>query len=216
MRERTIIPSIIAKNQEELEFILEKVNNHVPTLQLDVMDGKFVPTQSLDFDFDLPLEKYEWEAHLMIKDPLSWINYHGDKMDTIIVHFEPLLDPPKIIELVKSKQKKVAFGLIPDTSIHEIKPYLDELDQVLIMTVRPGYYGSSFLTETLKKIKNLRQLKPQMDIEVDGGIKPDTIELVSRAGANLYVCGSYLIHSPNFEERLTLLKSKINLERINK
>ena len=104
----------------------------------------------------------------------------------------------------------MAFALNPETHINSIKDYLDDIDQVLIMTVNPGFYGSPFLPETMEKISELRELKPELDIEVDGGIKPDTIEDTDNAGANMFVSGSYLIRSDDIRKRIDILEQKIN------
>jgi len=187
-----IIPAIIAESQEEVDQRINKVKDHLSILQLDVMDGKFVPTHSLDFDFKLPETNCKYEAHLMIDNPEEWIEKNHKIADIILVHIESCAEPEKIIELVKSKERKIGFVLNPETPIEKIKPYLDQIDQVLIMTVDPGFYGSKFLPGTLNKVKELRELKPNLEIEVDGGINADTIKQAYQAGANLFVSGSYL------------------------
>lgn len=209
MKKITIIPSVIAKDQKELNQLLQKIGAQASLLQLDVMDGQFVPNHSLDFRFELPYKKYEWEAHLMIKDPSGWIQTQGNNMDTLIVHFETLNNPQEMIDSIKRMGKRAGLALNPETEVDKIKPYLNQLDQVLIMTVHPGYYGSPFLPETTEKIKELRREVPQIDIEVDGGIKPETIGMVYRAGANLFVSGSYLVHSDNFKERIQVLMDRL-------
>jgi len=201
---KIIVPAVIAKNQAELDAIFHKISNHAKLVQLDVMDGKFVPNHSLNFDFKL-VGKYEYEAHLMVEDPDSWIETHGKKVDAIIAHFEAITAPGKTIRAIKDRGKKAFLALNPETGIEQVMDYLDDLDQILIMTVHPGFYGSPFLPEVMGKIAQLRRLKPEMDIEVDGGIKPETIELVNEAGANMFVSGSYLVRSDNMKERIDLL-----------
>jgi len=206
---KTIIPAIIAKTQKELDDIFFKIKDSAHLLQLDIMDGKFVPNTSLDFDFRLPEKKYEFEAHLMIENPEKWVDKNWRKVDTIIAHFESIMNPDEIIKYVKNKKRKIAFALNPGTNIDQIKDYIMDIDQVLIMTVHPGFYGSKFLPETLDKIRGLRKLRPELDIEVDGGIKPETIARVNEAGANMFVSGSYLIRSDNIQERINILQKKI-------
>jgi len=138
---RVIIPAIIAKTQKELDDIFSKIKDSARLLQLDIMDSKFVPNNSLDFDFKLPQKKYQFEAHLMIENPEKWINENWEKVDTIIAHFESVKSPERIIETVKKKEKKIAFALNPETDVGQIKKYLNDIDQVLIMTVHPGFYG---------------------------------------------------------------------------
>lgn len=209
-KEKKIVPAIIAKSQEELSERILKVKNYVDRVQLDVMDGKFVPNLSIDFDFDLPETNCHFEAHLMIENPMEWIEKNYMKVDTILAHFESCSNPDEVIDLVKKKKKQVGFVLNPETSITKIRMYLDVIDQILIMTVNPGFYGSPFLPEMVGKISKLRKIAPDLDIEVDGGITPSTIGLVDKAGANLFVSGSYIVKSQNVKEAINNLKKLLN------
>ena len=205
-----IIPSIIAKSQNELEKRINKVKNHVQGLQLDVMDGKFMRNSSLNFEFKLPKTKCKYEAHLMIKKPKEWIETNSKKVNTIIFHIETCKDNKEIrnlIKLIKSKKRKVGIALNPRTKIERIKPFLNNLDMVLIMTVNPGFYGSKFLPSTLNKVKQLRKLKSKLNIEVDGGITPKTISQASEAGANQFISGSYIQKSKNVKKAIENLKN---------
>jgi len=206
---KIIIPALIAKTQKELDDIFSKIKDSARLLQLDIMDNKFVPNTSLDFDFRLPQGKYHFEAHLMIENPEKWVDENWKKVDTIITHFETVKNTGRIIESVKNKGKKMAFALNPETDVEQIKDYLNKIDQMLIMTVHPGFYGSKFLPETMDKIRILRKSKPELDIEVDGGINPETIEVANEAGANMFVSGSFLIKSENVGERINILENKI-------
>lgn len=208
--ENKIIPAIIATNQEELNTRINKVKNNFSILQLDVMDGKFVPTHSLDFNFNLPATNCKYEAHLMVSNPEEWIEKNHKIADVILVHIESTKEPEKIIELVKNKGKKIGFVLNPETPIEKIKPYLEKIDEILIMTVNPGYYGSPFLPEALEKVKALRILMPNMEIEVDGGIGAKTIKQAYQAGANLFISGSYLQKSENLEVAAKALTDNFN------
>lgn len=200
-----IIPAIIAESQEELDKRINKVKDHFSILQLDIMDGNFVPTHSLDFDFKLPETTCLYEAHMMINNPQEWIEKHFKIVDLFLVHIESCKEPEEIIELVKTKGKKIGFVLNPGTPVEKIKPYLEQIGQVLIMTVNPGYYGSSFLPETLDKVKEIRALSPNLNIEVDGGIDIKTIKQAHEAGANLFVSGSYLQKSEDLDEAIKAL-----------
>ena len=210
---KIVVPAVIAKTQEELDDVLEKIANYADLVQLDIMDGNFVPNRSLDFDFQLSRGKHTYEAHLMVNDPDQWIESFGMKMDTVIAHVESPRTTPKTIRSIKDLGKRAALALNPETEIEQIADYLENLDQVLIMTVNPGFYGSPFLPEVMTKITKIRKAKPEMDIEVDGGIKPETIAMVDQAGANLFVSGSYLVKSENIEERLEILYKTIHRDR---
>ncbi|MBN2065923.1 MAG: ribulose-phosphate 3-epimerase [Candidatus Thermoplasmatota archaeon] len=209
MRSQAIIPAIIAKSQSELDEKIAKVAPYSTLIQLDIMDGKFVPNTSIDFDFTLPAASCEYEAHLMIADPVSWIRHHANKVHTILAHIESVQDPAALIEQVRQKDKQVGFVLNPETSLDAIRTHLDDIDQVLIMTVNPGFYGSPFLPEMVEKIAALRKEAPALDIEVDGGITPDTLKQVYRAGANMFVSGSYIVKAPDVEAAVQHMKSML-------
>ena len=206
---KKIIPAIIAKTQEELDELLSKVINIVEIAQLDIMDEKFVPNTSLFFDFKIPKTSCLFEAHLMILDPEKWIKKNRKKVDTILVHYESCNNHNKIISEVKNKDKKIGFVLNPETPIQRLTDFLDDIDQVLIMTVNPGFYGSPFLPEMLDKIIELRNMKPELNIEVDGGITDKTIDLVDKAGANMFVSGSYIVKSESVSKAIENLKNKL-------
>ena len=207
---KKIIPAIIAKNQHELDERLSKVLPYVDIVQLDIMDNFFVPNTSLFFDFSLPKTDCAFEAHLMVDDPEDWVKKHGKKVDTVLVHFESRYDPESIIEMIRNQGKRFGFVLNPETSVDKLSGFIDDVDQVLIMTVNPGFYGSSFLPEMLEKIRKLRRMKVTLDIEVDGGITDKTIELVDQAGANLFVSGSYIVKADNVSKAIKNLEKKLS------
>ncbi len=206
---KMIIPAIIAKNEEELKTRILKVKDYVELIQLDFMDGRFVPNESINFDFKVPETNCKFEAHLMIENPDLWIEKNHKKVDTVLVHFESLKDPKKTIDLIKKYDKKAGFVLNPETEIDEIKDYIEDLGQILIMTVKPGFYGSKFLPEMEEKIKKLRKIAPDIDIEVDGGISDKTIEIVNKAGANMFVSGSYIVKYDDVKKRVDTLKNLV-------
>jgi ribulose-phosphate 3-epimerase len=201
---KTIVPAIIAESQRELNERIERVRNHVSLVQLDVMDGRFVPSSSLDFEMLLP-DNLNFEAHLMVQEPEEWIERNCNKVNTILVHVESCEEPGRVIQLVKGK-KRIGFVLNPETPLTSVTPYLDRIDQVLVMTVNPGFYGSPFLPEMLSKVSELRRLKPALDIEVDGGVNAKTIRQVNDAGANMFVSGSYIVKAENVEEAVETLR----------
>lgn len=201
-----IVPALITNSQKELDEMIDKVKSCVERVQLDLMDEKFVPTKSLMFDLKLK-PGVGYEAHLMIENSEDWIKKNIKKIDIFLPHFETVKSPNEIIEFVKTNNKKIGFAINPKTPISDIAPYLDLLDMVLIMTVDPGFYGSKFIPGVLPKIRELRTLKPNLDIEVDGSIKPGTIELVKEAGANVFVSGSFILKSDNPGEAIRKLES---------
>ena len=200
-----IIPSIIAKDQKEFNRIYKKIKTF-PVVHLDVMGGHFVNNLSMWFPFKL--QKHRFEAHLMTTKPERFIGRHHDKFNKFIVHIETTKNPDDLIKFVKSKKRRIYLALNPETPISKIKKYLNKIDGVHIMTVHPGQYGAKFLPRTLNKIKQLRKLKPKLNIEVDGGITPETIGKVRKAGANQFVVGSYIQKHRNIKKAIAALKDK--------
>ncbi|MCH7850517.1 MAG: ribulose-phosphate 3-epimerase [Nanoarchaeota archaeon] len=198
---KLVIPSIIAKNQEELDSLISKVKKYFKVMQIDIMDGEFVENKSLDFNFNLPKD-IEYEAHLMVKNPLSWAEKNFSKVDFIIFHIEAVSkeDVKSIIQRIKSMNKKVGIAISPNTSIEEILEYISLIDIVVVMSVYPGKYGAKFLPETMDKVKKLREKSPKLLIEVDGGMNLENIKLAMENGANRFISGSFLQNSSNLEE----------------
>ena len=215
MIKKSIIPAIIAKSQEELDDKISKVIDYVDIVQLDIMDNKFVPNTSLFFDFKLSDSNSKFEAHLMVDDPLEWIEKNYSLVDTILVHYESCKDPLTLISKVKKLDKKIGFVINPETPVESLSNFIDNIDQVLVMTVNPGFYGSPFLPEVLDKISELRKIRPNLDIEVDGGITDSTIGLVDEAGANMFVSGSYIVKANDVEEAINNLKNKLKTVTAN-
>ncbi len=119
-----IIPSIIAQSQKELEEKINLLKTDIRKFQLDIMDGKFVPNHSLDFDFKLPANpNLHFEAHLMVTNPDGWIKKYWQKVETILAPIESCQNPNSIIKFLKNK-KKVGFALNPKTPLDKIKNYL--------------------------------------------------------------------------------------------
>lgn len=200
-----IIPAIIAKDQKQLEEMIAKVDPFVDLIQLDVMDGKFVKNKSNYFNFKLPTKSVKYEAHLMVEDPIGWIEKYGERVDTIIVHYESVDDLEAVIKKIKGMKKKVGVALNPETSIQEIRPYLRQIDQVLVMMVHPGKYGAEYLPEMEEKVRAARSLFTG-DVEVDGGINLDTVGSVKAKGANMICSGSYIMKSGNVKKAIEDLK----------
>lgn len=210
MMKHKIIPTIIAKNQNELNSLLNKYKKYFNYLQLDIMDGKFVKNKSNWFNFKLS-KSYRYEAHLMVEDPEKWIKKNYSKFDAVIANFERVKNPLELIKFVKSKNKKIGFAINPETSIRKLWPYLKYLDRILILMVHPGKYNAKFMPKSLNKIKELRKTYAN-NIEVDGHMNPETIEQCRRVGANLFAVGSYLKDSKNLVVPIRLLNRALGID----
>lgn len=209
-----VIPAIIAKNFEELE---EKINQIAPFsqwIQLDVMDGQFVPNTTFDEPDKIKkiAKDINIEVHLMIKEPSAkfekWLE-NGAKR--VIVHWESLggnkeKELSNIVKKVKTLRKELGLAINPQTSFKEVRQYIPKVDLLLLMAVHPGFGGQTFLTDVLKKIREARQEFKNLNIEVDGGINQETAKRCIEAGANILVSGSY-IFGGDIKKRLENLKN---------
>jgi len=206
-----IIPAIIAKSQKELDERFEKAKAG-SLIHLDVMDGKFVKQQSLNFPFKLPREKRDYQAHLMVSHPLAWIDKNAHKVDTIIFHIESYKRFSKIvdtIDLIKKKHKKVGIALNPLTPAKSIQHLVKKINLVLLMTVYPGRYGAHFTPSALKKADKIRSFNSKIKIQIDGGINPKTVERASRYADSL-TSGSYIQNAESPKNALKELSDVAN------
>lgn len=195
---QTIIPSVIAKNQNELDAYLKKLHGIAKTVHLDVIDGKFAPNHSLQFPFRLPNE-FSYQAHLMMKRPERWIEKHlkrhAGKIKLFIPHLKEVQDHAAYIKWLKAHKKKVAFALNPEMTVRHIQKHIKNIDYILILTVHPGFYGSKYLKSELRKIPAIKKANPKVKIIVDGGMNPWTIADAAKAGADFFVSGSYIMQN---------------------
>lgn len=189
-----IAPSILSADMNNLQKDIEEVGPYAEMFHIDVMDGKFVePTTFKPEQIKAIKTKLPKDVHLMVKHPIKdgFIEDYADANASIItIHEECKDDIREAFNLIRSKGIKVGISINPPTPLDKIKQYLDDVDMVLIMSVNPGYSGQKFILDVLPKIKELRKLKPNLDIQIDGGLNKETIKLSVKAGANIIVAGS--------------------------
>lgn len=203
---RYIIPSLIAKNQKELNQRFKKVKEISKILHIDVMDGKFVENKSNWFNFRLPKNK-KYQIHLMVKDPFAWIKKNWRKADLFFFHIKTVKNPKEIISFLKKKKKKVGIALSPESKVIQLKPFLKHINAVLILTVHPGKYGGLFLPRNVKKIKKVKRLNPKIKICVDGSVNPRRIKKEAKVGADMFTVGSYLQNADDVKEAIKRLQN---------
>ncbi len=215
-----LVPSILSADFTRLgEQVRAAEAADVQRIQIDVMDGHFVPNitmgplvvEAVRRCTALPLE-----AHLMITNPQDYIEtFAKSGADVIIVHHEVCPHLHRVVQQIKATGKQAAVALNPSTPIILLEDMLSLLDMVLIMTVNPGFGGQDFIPETLPKIVRLRQMIEERnlhcDIEVDGGIHAGTASQAVRAGANLLVAGSAVYNQhESVEQAVSRLRASIS------
>ncbi|MBU4284621.1 ribulose-phosphate 3-epimerase [Patescibacteria group bacterium] len=220
---KQIIPTILVKTFKEVKEKIKAVENYVDWIQLDIMDGVFVGNKTWPYAegkiSDLKKisacgrpavgwkTKVKLEAHLMVQNPEKVIDKWLKNVDRVIVHFESKIeDLENLIKKVHSHKKQIGLAINPETNCRVIAPFLEKIDLVLFMSVRPGLGGQVFEPEVLDKIKALREIWPKGDIGVDGGVNDKNAGKIFAAGANLLCVGNYIFKSENIKQTIEKFK----------
>jgi ribulose-phosphate 3-epimerase len=194
-----LAPSILAADFARLgEQVIEAEHAGADRIHVDVMDGHFVPNLSMGAGIVEALRrvtKLPLEAHLMISDPDAFLEQFAEAAsDAILVHWEGNNNLHRTVQRIKALGKRVGVVINPATPAVVLEEILADVDQVLVMTVNPGFGHQHFIHTTLPKIGRVRQMiekiRPGCDLEVDGGIDAETASLTVAAGANVLVAGS--------------------------
>ena len=198
-------PSILAADFANLERDLKLIaEGGAQYVHVDVMDGHFVPNITFGPDMVKSIRKATdkvLDVHLMIEYPEKYVQAFIDSgADIINVHYESKMDFDNISKTVRDAGKKLAMTINPDTPSDVLLPYLDKLDMVLVMSVYPGFGGQKFIESSLDKIAFIRKNAPDIDIEIDGGINLENVQLALDAGANVIVAGSAVYGSDDVPE----------------
>ena len=219
MKKIQISPSILSADFSQLGAEIKRLEDGgADMIHVDVMDGHFVPNLTIGPPVIKALKKHcslQFDVHLMISPVHKYIEaYANAGADIITIHPEATNNLKESILKIKDLNKKVGVSLNPDSKIDLIKNLLDQIDLVLIMSVNPGFGGQKFMPEVLDKIKELKKIQTEkninFDIEIDGGINFDNCQAAIEAGANILVSGTTVFKSNNgdIKKNINLLKLK--------
>lgn len=203
MRDIRITPSILNADLANLNSEIEKIAEVSDLLHLDIMDNRFVPNQTWNFDQAAKIiseSPIPIDAHLMIEDPdLQAVRYAEIGCKSVTIHFEASLKPITTLKSIRNSGARAAIALKPKTDFSVLRDYRELLDMILIMTVEPGFGGQKFMVDMMEKVQKSRDFIGDADIwlQVDGGISLSTIEIARDAGADTFVAGSAVFNSPD-------------------
>ena len=209
------------KNEDAIKTLYNLETAGIDYFHIDVMDGKFVEENTSDrmieyCEYLNSISNLPLDVHLMVDDVKSYINsFLVFEPNIITFHLEAGKNKEEIMEwikIIKENNTKVGISIKPDTNVKEIYDYLPFIHMVLVMTVEPGKGGQKLLPKTIEKIKKLSEYiqknNLEVDIEADGGINTENVNLVKEAGANIIVSGTAITASNNFTETVKDLRAK--------
>ncbi|MBJ6745713.1 ribulose-phosphate 3-epimerase [Streptococcus sp. 121] len=219
MRKFYIAPSILSADYANFETEMKRIEaTGAQYVHIDIMDGHFVPNISFGAGVVASLRRHSqlvFDCHLMVSNPESHLEeFARAGADIISIHVEATPHIHGALQRIRKLGMKASVVMNPGTPVSAIEHVLGLVDQVLVMTVNPGFGGQAFLPETLEKISQLAALREakglDFDIEVDGGIDDKTIGLAAEAGANVFVAGSYLFNG-GLEEGMDKLRQTLRV-----
>jgi len=219
MKNIQISPSILSADFSQLGNEIKRLEEGgADMIHVDVMDGHFVPNLTIGPPVIKALRKHcslKFDVHLMISPVHKYIEAYADAgADIITIHPEATQNLGESVQTIKNLNKKVGVSLNPESKIELINNFLDQVDLVLIMSVKPGFGGQKFMPKVLDKIKKLKKIQQErdlhFDIEIDGGINFENCKIVVEAGANILVSGTTVFKSNdgNIKKNIDLLKLK--------
>lgn len=213
-----IAPSILAADYANFANELKRIEETgAEYVHIDIMDGQFVPNISFGAGVVAAMRQHSkliFDCHLMVVEPERFVaDFAQAGADIMTIHVEATKHIHGALQKIKAAGMKAGVVINPGTPVETLIPVLDLVDQVLIMTVNPGFGGQAFIPEMLEKIKQVVALREAknltFDIEVDGGIDDKTIALTKSAGANVFVAGSYLFNG-DLSARVETLRQQLN------
>jgi ribulose-phosphate 3-epimerase len=208
-----LIPALLCENETSFRDRLMLLEQEVPWVQIDVLDGTLYPNQS----WADPNIVSAWdihpslELHLMVQDPEFIIDQWKNSLNfkRAIWHIEANIDHAALIQKVHNMGREVGLAMAPNTPLEALTPYLENIDRVLILGVEPGWSGQTLIPKTLEKVQALKTRSPHPVIEFDGGVTDETLEGIIQAGAESICVASLIFKHPPVVERIRAIRAKL-------
>ncbi|HEL0218383.1 TPA: ribulose-phosphate 3-epimerase [Streptococcus equi subsp. zooepidemicus] len=214
-----IAPSILAADYACFAAELARIEKtNAEYVHIDIMDGQFVPNISFGADVVASMRKHSklvFDCHLMVVNPERYVEAFAQAgADIMTIHVESTLHSHGALQKIRAAGMRAGVVINPGTPVSAVEPLLSLVDQVLIMTVNPGFGGQAFIPECLEKVAAIAKMRDErglsFDIEVDGGVDDKTIRACYQAGANVFVAGSYLFKAADLTAQVQTLRAALN------
>jgi len=187
-----IVPAVLTDKPEELKKMISQAEGFCDLVQIDIMDGKFVPSKSVSAEDLAKIETgLKLEIHIMVDEPTGYLEpFKRAGAKRIVFHYESKEDPSEVIRRIRALGLEAGIAINPETPVAAVEKFFRDIDILLFLSVNPGFYGSKFLPEVCEKAKTLKGRKDRPVVAMDGGIKADNILLIRDAGVDIACVGS--------------------------
>lgn len=208
-----VVPALLTSSKDEFVKMLDVCQGFTDYVQVDIMDGEFVPSKSITVsELSECKSPIKAEAHLMVEDPIQWIvPFKQFGADRVIFHYEMKnKNHLEVIKTIREAGLSVGLAVNPQTEIEDFKELVGQLDMVLFMSVVPGFYGSKFIPEVLDKIRMFKSLFPHVIAAIDGGVKLDNTKEIVQSGIDYLCVGSALLKATPPKDAYTQFMGLVN------
>jgi ribulose-phosphate 3-epimerase len=207
-----IVPAVLTEDPQDLTRMLRLAVTYTDFVQIDIMDGQFVPSRSITWrEIQRVTPRPGWEAHLMIKSPeKELVNYQKAGAIKAVFHYEATSQQDTVIATARKLGIKIGMAINPETSVTTILPLADKVDGILFLSVHPGFYGAKYIPEVLNKVRELHRLRPDLSLGIDGGINEKNLLEVASSGVTEICVGSGIFRQADPAAAYRKLSAMIN------